>query len=153
MTSTSTSLSTEDNTKKINNRTVYVLSEGGVSNDKGKYLSSSSLELLFGLFGLSKLDQLYLLQKNTIYLNTGGKTKTELTKGDIIIYYDCMRKQYVTLEADLLSMSVMYSVMEKRGVRITFKFAKQDFLQIREEDKSEYAKKSGFFKLIVDESV
>lgn len=153
MTSTSTSLSTKDNTKKINNRTVYVLSEGGVSNDKGKYLSSSSLSRIFGLFGLSKLDQLYLLQKNTIYLNTSSKTESELIAGDIVIYYDSLKKLYVTIETDLLSISVMYSVMDKRGSRIAFKFARQDYLQIREEDKSEYAKKSGFFKLIVDESV
>ena len=152
MTSTST-LSTKDNTKKINNRTVYVLSEGGVSNDKGKYLSSSSLSRIFGLFGLSKLDQLYLLQKNTIYLNTSSKTESELIAGDIVIYYDSLKKLYVTIETDLLSISVMYSVMDKRGSRIAFKFARQDYLQIREEDKSEYAKKSGFFKLIVDESV
>ncbi len=151
MTSTSTSLSTEDNTKKINNRTVYVLSEGGVSNDKGKYLSSTSLELLFGFFGLSKLDQLYLLQKNTRYLNMNSKTKTELITGDIVIYYDYLRKLYVTIEInlDLFSISVMYSVMKGKSL----KFAKQDLHQIREEDRSDYAMKSGFFKLIVDESV
>lgn len=155
MASTSTSLSTEENTKTINNRTVYVLSEGGVSNDKGKYLSSSSLTHLFDLFGLLKLDQLYILQKNTRYLNTRSKTKAELILGDIIIYYDSLRKLYVTIEInpDLLAISIMYNVMEKRGARTILKFAKQDFNQIREEDRSEYAKKYGFFKLDIDKSV
>ena len=153
MTSTSTSLSTEKNTKIINNRTVYVLSEGGVSNDKGKYLSSSSLTYLFDLFGLSKLDQLYLLQKNTRYLNTKNKTKTDSKIGDIIIYYDYLRKLHVTIEISPDLLSVMYSVLEKRGTKTILKFAKQDFNQIREEDRSEHAKKFGFFKILIDTNV